>query len=155
MSSETFSSLHIGIKEDKTDALLGDSLRTNEETEEIGEATLNQLRAQREQLQTASNQARDTQNVTRDARARRPDADADAARRATSSPAGARDAQAHRLESLSREAHPGPGASPRAPRPAPAARSLHARAPPPQVIICMLVIDCALAYRLITHKGDL
>ena len=32
MSSETFSSLQIGIKEDKTDALLGDSLRTNEET---------------------------------------------------------------------------------------------------------------------------
>ena len=23
------------------------------------------------------------------------------------------------------------------------------------IIVCMLVIDCALAYRLITHKGDL
>lgn len=109
-NSDTFSSLHIGIREDKTDALLGDSLRVNDETEEIGEATLSQLRAQREQLQTASNQARDTHQVTRDARA----------------------TLKHIAWKVFRE-----------------------KLTLVLVIVCMLVIDCALAYRLITHKGDL
>lgn len=109
-NSDTFSSLHIGIREDKTDALLGDSLRVNDETEEIGEATLSQLRAQREQLQTASSQARDTHQVTRDARA----------------------TLKHIAWKVFRE-----------------------KLTLVLVIVCMLVIDCALAYRLITHKGDL
>jgi len=65
--AETSNPFHV-FKETKTDALLGESLRTNEETEEIGSATLTQLRAQREQLESASGQAQDTQRVTRDAR---------------------------------------------------------------------------------------
>lgn len=36
MSDETFSSLHIGTRDDRSEALLNDSLRVNQETEEIG-----------------------------------------------------------------------------------------------------------------------
>ena len=38
-------------KDDKTTSLLGDSIQTNDETEEIGNLTLGQLRRQREQLE--------------------------------------------------------------------------------------------------------
>ncbi|KAJ1452078.1 hypothetical protein M885DRAFT_528122 [Pelagophyceae sp. CCMP2097] len=76
--SDTFSSMHIGTRDDRSDALLGpssqsdrlldDSLRVNEETEQIGTATLEQMRRQREQLEGASGLARDTHQVTRSAR---------------------------------------------------------------------------------------
>jgi len=58
MAAETFNTMHLGTRDDKTEALLGDSLRTNEETEDIGNATLEQLRRQREQLESASGAAR-------------------------------------------------------------------------------------------------
>ena len=106
---ETSNPFHV-FKEDKTDALLGESLRTNEETEEIGEATLTQLRAQREQLESASGQARETQRVTRDARS----------------------TLKHIAWKVFRE-----------------------KLTLVLVIVCMLVIDCALAYRLLTHSGKL
>mmetsp|Transcript_38051 Transcript_38051/g.122162 ORF Transcript_38051/g.122162 Transcript_38051/m.122162 type:complete len:110 (+) Transcript_38051:173-502(+) len=66
--AETFSSLHIGTKDDRSQALLDESLRVNQETAEIGEATFGQLRRQREQLEGAQQQAVDTQQVTREAR---------------------------------------------------------------------------------------
>lgn len=55
-------------KDDKTTSLLGDSIQTNDETEEIGNLTLGQLRRQREQLEQSADLAGDTRRVTRDAR---------------------------------------------------------------------------------------
>ena len=44
-------------KDDKTTSLLGDSIQTNDETEEIGNLTLGQLRRQREQLEQSADLA--------------------------------------------------------------------------------------------------
>ena len=55
-------------KDDKTTSLLGDSIQTNDETEEIGNLTPGQLRRQREQLEQSADLAGDTRRVTRDAR---------------------------------------------------------------------------------------
>lgn len=110
MSNDTFSSLHIGTKDDRSEALLNDSLRVNEETEEIGGAALAQLQRQREQLQGARQQAQDTQQVTREAH--------------------------QTLKAI-------------------AWKILREKLTLILVILCLLVIDGALAYRLATHKGKL
>mmetsp|Transcript_11124 Transcript_11124/g.33185 ORF Transcript_11124/g.33185 Transcript_11124/m.33185 type:complete len:111 (+) Transcript_11124:666-998(+) len=110
MAAETFNTMHLGTRDDKTEALLGDSLRTNEETEDIGNATLEQLRRQREQLESASGTARDTRNITRDAR--------------------------QTLKAI-------------------AWKVFREKLTLILVITCLLGIDFALAYRLVTHKGKL
>lgn len=110
MSNETFSSLHIGTKDDRSEALLNDSLRVNDETEEIGGAALAQLQRQREQLEGARQQAQDTQQVTREAH--------------------------QTLKAI-------------------AWKILREKLTLILIILCLLVIDGALAYRLATHKGKL
>lgn len=109
-SSETFSSLHIGTRDERSEALLTDSLRVNQETEDIGGATLAQLQRQREQLEGAQEQAQDTHQVTRQAR--------------------------QTLKAISW-------------------KILREKLTLVLVILCLLTIDVALAYRLATHKGKL
>ena len=55
-------------RDDKAEALLGDSINTNDETEELGNLTLGQLRRQREQLEASVDVVGDTRRVTRDSR---------------------------------------------------------------------------------------
>ncbi|KAJ8605617.1 hypothetical protein CTAYLR_000086 [Chrysophaeum taylorii] len=107
---ETFSSLHIGTKDDRSEALLTDSLRVNEETEEVGGAALAQLRRQREQLEGAQQQAQQTQQVTREAR--------------------------QTLKAI-------------------AWKILKEKLTLVLIILFLLVIDCALAYRLASNKGKI
>mmetsp|Transcript_19558 Transcript_19558/g.60300 ORF Transcript_19558/g.60300 Transcript_19558/m.60300 type:complete len:118 (+) Transcript_19558:295-648(+) len=52
----------------ETDRLLEDSLAKQAETEQMGSATLNQMRGQTEQLDSATVTARDTQRVTKEAK---------------------------------------------------------------------------------------
>mmetsp|Transcript_1160 Transcript_1160/g.4564 ORF Transcript_1160/g.4564 Transcript_1160/m.4564 type:complete len:111 (+) Transcript_1160:253-585(+) len=110
MSGDTFSALHIGTRDDRSEALLDESLRVNQETEEIGEGTLGQLRRQREQLERAQGQAQDTHAITRDARVT--------------------------LQAISW-------------------KILKEKLTLVMVILCLLGIDIALAYRLASHKGKL
>mmetsp|Transcript_4923 Transcript_4923/g.15613 ORF Transcript_4923/g.15613 Transcript_4923/m.15613 type:complete len:106 (+) Transcript_4923:593-910(+) len=100
----------LGGRDDRTEALLGDSLRTNEETEEIGNATLDRLRQQREQLEASAETAADTRRVTRDAR--------------------------RTLKAI-------------------AWKVFREKLTLILVITCLLAIDFALAYRLVTHHGSL
>ena len=83
---------------------------------------------------------------------------------ATSHEGRAVHAQTHRLEGLPRKVDPRArafdGARHTSPRLSVSSNERPRPSPPdkpysPQVIICMLVIDCALAYRLISHHGKL
>mmetsp|Transcript_671 Transcript_671/g.1813 ORF Transcript_671/g.1813 Transcript_671/m.1813 type:complete len:110 (-) Transcript_671:163-492(-) len=108
--AETFSALHIGTRDDRSEALLSDSLRVNQETEEIGGAALAQMQRQREQLAGAQELAQDTHQVTRQAK--------------------------QTLKAI-------------------AWKILREKLTLVLVILCLLVIDGALAYRLASHKGKL
>lgn len=52
----------------EAERLLDNSMQTNEATEEMGHATLDRMREQREQLASAAATAQDTQRVTADAK---------------------------------------------------------------------------------------
>ena len=63
-----YGSMSEGRPVGEAEQLLDNSMRTNENTEEMGHATLERMREQREQLSGAVATARDTQRVTSDAK---------------------------------------------------------------------------------------